>query len=138
MAKKRFQCMLSDEALAELERRAGAPDKRQAYLERLLTAQRDMRTLTNDDLRVADATFLGGPVAGLIEEVGLAEAAKQARTERKAERAERKADLQAAVSSALASKSAEANQIAMKAFNARPCPIHSPKWCEATCKHRRN
>jgi hypothetical protein len=39
MAKKRFQCWLSESALAELERRAGAKDKRQAYLETLLTVR---------------------------------------------------------------------------------------------------
>lgn len=37
MAKKSFHISLSDAALAELERRAGGRDKRQAYIERWLT-----------------------------------------------------------------------------------------------------
>ena len=41
MPKRRFQCMLSEKALARLEELAGAPNKRQVWFERFLTTPPD-------------------------------------------------------------------------------------------------
>jgi len=50
--------MLSESALAELERRAGAPDKRQAYLEAWLTTPALSRAVREAEM--ADQTFGDG------------------------------------------------------------------------------
>lgn len=98
MAKRRLQIWLSEKALAELERRAGASDKRQDYIERLLT---DELPEQQHARFISTAAALKAERESVDPDPGAEQAVRNHRKKKKVARAGRKAAAIESVKAAL-------------------------------------